>query len=92
VWQEALLAGNHRAFLRRLIHSDGCRYIAHEVKGGRHRWSARYAFANRSEDIKDMFCRSCDALGVRWTRTAKQVSIYRKDSVAFLDAFIGPKT
>jgi hypothetical protein len=51
----------------------------------------RYAFSNRSDDIKDLFCRSCDALDIRWTRTSRQVSIYRKESVALLDAFIGPK-
>jgi hypothetical protein len=91
-WQDALVAANHQSFLRGLVHSDGCRYIAHECQAGRHRYSVRYAFANRSEDIKDLFCRSCDALGIRWTRTPKQVSVYRKDSVAQLDEFIGPKT
>ena len=90
-WQAALLATNHEAFLRGLIHSDGCRFVAHEVKAGHRRDAVRYAFANRSDDIKDLFCRSCDALGVRWTRSEKQVSIYRKASVAILDGFIGPK-
>jgi hypothetical protein len=62
-WQEEIVAANHRAFLRGLIHSDGCRYVAHERKNGRHRYSVRYAFCNRSDDIKDLFCASCDALG-----------------------------
>lgn len=90
-WQERIVAGNHTMFLRGLIHSDGCRYVAHERKNGRDRWSVRYAFANRSSDIKRLFCRSCDALGIRWTVTPKQVSVYRKDSVAVLDTFVGPK-
>jgi hypothetical protein len=90
-WQAEIVGLNHRAFLRGLIHSDGCRYIAHEHKAGRHRYSVRYAFCNRSEDIKGLFCASCDALGIRWTITPKQVSVYRKASVAVLDSFVGPK-
>jgi hypothetical protein len=90
-WQTSIVASNHEAFLRGLIHSDGCRFVAHERQAGRHRYAVRYAFSNRSEDIKDLFCASCDALGIRWTRTAKQVSIYRKSSVAILDGFVGPK-
>jgi hypothetical protein len=91
-WQAAIVASNHEAFLRGLVHSDGCRYVAHERKAGRDRYSVRYAFCNRSDDIKRLFCLSCDALGIRWTSTAKQISVYRKDSVAILDGFIGPKT
>jgi hypothetical protein len=52
----------------------------------------RYAFSNKSEDIKRLFCESCDALGVRWTRPSDcQIAIYRKESVARLDEFVGPK-
>jgi hypothetical protein len=91
-WQEQIVADNHTMFLRGLVHSDGCRYVAHERKNGRDRWSVRYAFANRSDDIKRLFCRSCDALGIRWTVTPKQVSVYRKDSVAILETFVGPKS
>jgi hypothetical protein len=90
--QQAIVDANHEAFLRGLLHSDGCRYVAHECKRGRHRWSVRYAFCNRSDDIKQLFCNSCDALGIRWTSTAKQISVYRKDSVAILDRFVGPKS
>ncbi len=52
-----------------------------------------YHFANLSEDIKRLFCSSLDALGVRWTRPCdRQIAIYRKDSVAMLDRFIGAKS
>ena len=91
-WQREIISGNHEPFLRGLLHSDGCRYTAHERKNGRHRWSVRYAFANRSDDIKRLFCDSCDAIGVRWTVTPKQVSVYRKASVERLDTFVGPKS
>ena len=77
-----------RPFLRGLIHSDGCRVVAND----RGRLAPRYLFSNRSEDIKGLFCDSLDALGVRWTRPSEmQFAVYRNDSVAILDRFIGPK-
>ena len=91
-WQRQIVDQHHMSLLRGLIHSDGCRYVAHERKAGRHRWSVRYSFANVSADIKALFCRSCDAVGVQWTATAKQISVYRRDSVALLDTFVGPKS
>jgi hypothetical protein len=75
-----------------LIHSDGTRIIATERKGSYVRRAPRYAFSNKSEDIKRLFCESCDAVGVRWTRPSdRQIAIYRKMSVALLDEFVGPK-
>jgi hypothetical protein len=75
-----------------LIHSDGCRFIARQRKG-KSSWAwTRYEFSSRSEDIKDLFCVSCDALGVRWTRTARDVAVARRAPVARLDEFIGPKS
>ena len=91
-WQQALLDSNHEPLLRGLIHSDGCRFIARQRRG-RSTWEwTRYVFSNRSEDIKDIFCASCDAVDVRWTRTARDVAVARRASVARLDGFIGPKT
>lgn len=87
-WQENLVTLATKAFLRGLIHSDGCRVIATD-RGIR---SIRYYFSNRSEDIKDLFCRSLDSLGIPWTRPSdRQIAIYRRDAVAKLDQFIGPK-
>lgn len=75
-------------FLRGLIHSDGCRIVANDRGAA----STRYHFSNRSEDIKWLFCNSLDLIGVRWTRPSdRQIAIYRKDAVACLDEFIGPK-
>jgi hypothetical protein len=91
-WQETIVAANHKSFVRGLIHSDGTRVIAVERKGSYVRRAPRYAFSNKSEDIKRLFCTSCDALGVRWTRPCdRQIAIYRKESVARLDEFVGPK-
>jgi len=87
-----MIDAHHEAFIRGLIHSDGTRIIATERKGSYVRRAPRYAFSNRSEDIKALFCRSCDALGIRWTRPSnRQIAIYRKESVARLDEFVGPK-
>lgn len=92
-WQEHIVAANHEPFIRGLIHSDGTRIVATERKGSYVRRAPRYAFSNKSEDIKGLFCRSCDALGIRWTRPSdRQIAIYRKASVARLDEFVGPKS
>lgn len=92
-WQTELVERHRPALLRGLIHSDGCRIIAREKSGSGLREAPRYLFSNRSEDIKELFCNSCDALGIRWTRPSDiQIAIYRKASVAILDDFVGPKT
>lgn len=91
-WQAEIVAANRQLFIRGLIHSDGTRIVATERKGSYTRRAPRYAFSNKSEDIKRLFCESCDALGVRWTRPSnRQIAIYRKDSVAILDEFVGSK-
>lgn len=91
-WQSEIVGSNPRPFIRGLIHSDGTRIIATERRGSYTRHAPRYAFSNRSEDIKKLFCDSCDALGIRWTRpTDCQIAIYRLASVAILDEFVGPK-
>jgi hypothetical protein len=91
-WQEKIIVRHRRRFLRGLIHSDGTRITATERKGSYVRKAPRYAFSNLSEDIKRLFCESCDALGIRWTRPSdRQIAIYRLGSVAVLDEFVGPK-
>jgi hypothetical protein len=91
-WQREIIDANHKPFIRGLIQSDGTRIVATERKGSYVRRAPRYAFSNRSEDIKRLFCESCDAIGVRWTRPSdQQIAIYRKASVALLDEFVGPK-
>ena len=91
-WQQEIVDSCRREFLRGLIHSDGCRHIACERKGRNVRHAPRYAFSNRSEDIKALFCDACDGLGIHWTRPSpKTVAVYRLASVALLDEFVGPK-
>jgi len=92
-WQREIVDETREQFLRGLIHSDGCRIIARERQAGRERDAPRYIFSNRSEDIKRLFCENCDALGIRWTRPSdREIAIYRLQSVARMDEFVGPKT
>ena len=92
-WQQSIVSDQHGRFLRGLIHSDGCRHVAVERQSNRVREAPRYGFSNRSDDIKTLFCRSCDALGIRWTRPShKEVAIYRLASVQLMDEYVGPKT
>jgi hypothetical protein len=74
--------------LRGLIHSDGCRF----VNTGRQWRHPRYAFSNLSPDIRLIFTNACDRLGLRWTTSGRIVYVSRKDDVASMDQFIGPKT
>lgn len=91
-WQRDLVAAHPDELVRGLIHSDGCRTINRVHAGGREYGYPRYLFTNLSEDIKRIFCDACDSLGVEWRRmNAKTVSVARRDSVAKLDAFVGPK-
>jgi hypothetical protein len=88
-WQERLVDRWPEHLLRGLIHSDGCRF----QNTGRGNWSCpRYSFTNHSADIRDIFCRVCERVGVRWTLAgAYVVYVSRKADVARLDEFIGPK-
>ena len=91
-WQWHIVRADPRPFLRGLIHSDGSRHlntIRHPKKTYRY---PRYEFTNRSQDIKRIFCIGCDLLGIDWrVMNAKTISIARRESVAKMDQFIGPK-
>ena len=91
-WQREITTREPEALVRGLIHSDGCRYTAVVRRRGREYRYVRYAFANRSEDIKTIFCGHLDLLGVRWTRpNEKDIAVARKADVALMDRFVGPK-
>jgi hypothetical protein len=88
-WQTTILMRHPKPFLRGLIHSDGCRVVNH-VNG---RDYPRYFFTQVSGDIKRPFCDACDQLGIEYTFNSwKTVSIARRESVALLDSFVGPKS
>nr|WP_063839695.1 hypothetical protein [Streptomyces sp. WM4235] len=56
----------------------------------------RYFFTNTSDDIRRLCTDTMTRVGVRWTVLARggdpfNVSVARKESVALMDAHIGPK-
>jgi hypothetical protein len=88
-WQQDIVDQHPREFLRGLIHSDGCRVLNH-VNG---KGYPRYFFSQVSDDIRRIFCDTCDLLGVQWRLNRwNSVSVARAPSVAILDSFIGPKS
>jgi hypothetical protein len=92
-WQRELVDADPRPFIRGLIHSDGWRGLNKvQVKGKDYAYP-RYQFSNRSDDIRALFCQACDLLGIEWRRWGRwHVSVARRESVAKLDAFVGPKS
>jgi hypothetical protein len=96
-WQEEIVDEHPKAFLRGLIHSDGSRCLntfQMMLKDGPKEYSyPRYFFTNYSADIQAIFCRTCDRVGIRWSRSNwRNISISHRDSVALLDEFVGAKT
>ena len=91
-WQAAIVERNPEAFVRGLIHSDGCRWINGVNTRGKHYEYVRYGFSNRSQDIHALFRWGCDLLGVEWRAGGRyQTYVSRRDSVAVLETFVGAK-
>ncbi len=96
-WQRELAERWPETLLRGLIQSDGCRFT--NTRGKSDTWSApRYGFSNVSTDLTSIFCTACDCLGLRWTAAfpkdesnAATIYVSRKEDVARMDEFIGPK-
>ena len=97
-WQQRIVDRHTEPFIHGLLMSDGCRTqnrFTTTLPSGRvatYQYP-RYFFSNLSPDIRAMFCAACDRLGVRWTQSnERNISVARRDSVAILDAFVGPKS
>ncbi|MFC8868392.1 transcriptional regulator [Streptomyces sp. NPDC057148] len=99
-WQQTIVDAHPWAFIRGLIHSDGCRitnWTTRLVGGARKRYEyPRYFFTNKSDDIRKLFTDALDKVGVEWTTLARSsdpfnISVARKASVALMDAHVGPK-
>jgi hypothetical protein len=86
-WQQELLERAPWNFLRGCIRSDGCSYIN---RTGSYEYLS-YEFSNRSQDILDLFGQTCDAVGVDYRRYAKAIRVYKRPSVALLEAYVGRK-
>ncbi len=95
-WQRAIVERYPGDFARGLFHSDGWRGV-NRVRGSLasgERWYEypRYLFVNSSADILQLCGQALDLLGVGW-RFSKPttISVARKEAVARLDEFVGPK-
>jgi hypothetical protein len=95
-WQKDIVNRYPGEFARGLFHSDGCRLInrvRRPVKNGERCYEyPRYLFVNRSADIHRLCGEALDRLGVAW-RFSKPttISVARREAVARLDEFVGPK-
>ena len=95
-WQQEIVNEHTEELVRGLIHSDGCRHInrvRRPLKDG-DRWYeyTRYNFTNESTDIQRIFTDALDRLGIAWKQmNRKNVSVARREAVARLDEFVGPK-
>ncbi|MEV6250218.1 helix-turn-helix domain-containing protein [Streptomyces sp. NPDC051742] len=99
-WQQHIVHAHPWDFIRGLIHSDGSRitnWTTRLVGGERKRYEyPRYFFTNSSADIIGLFTDALDRVAVDWkptnqSRTAQNISIARKGSVALMDLHVGPK-
>jgi hypothetical protein len=95
-WQQEITEEYGQEFVRGLIHSDGCRAtnrVRRLVGGACKEYEyPRYFFSNASDDIRDLFTDALDRLGIAWKQSnVRIISVARKEAVARLDEFVGPK-
>jgi len=86
-WQQATVDAAPWRLLRGLLHSDGCAYVN---RTGRYDYLS-WDFSNRSSGILDLFCATCDAVGVEHRRYAHHVRVHRRASVELLVEHVGLK-
>jgi hypothetical protein len=86
-WQADLLEAAPWRFLRGCIWTDGCSFIN---RTGPYEYLS-YDFANRSQDILDLFTHAADLVGVRYRRYERSVRMYQRASVALMEEHIGLK-
>jgi hypothetical protein len=91
-WQQEIVDAALEDFLCGLIHTDGWRGVSRVHAKGRDYEYPRYQFSNRFGDIRALFTKACDKLGVSWRAWGRfHISVARRESVALLDTFVGPK-
>jgi hypothetical protein len=95
-WQRTVVTANPGHLARGLFHSDGYRGInrvrAHLADGEHWYEYPRYLFTNESADILRLCGETLDQLGVAWRFSRRNtISVARRQAVARLDEFVGPK-
>jgi hypothetical protein len=95
-WQRSITTQHPDQLARGLFHSDGCRFtnrVRRQLKDG-DRWYEypRYMFTNESADILGICGEALDQLEVSWRFSRRNtISVARREAVARLDEFVGPK-
>jgi hypothetical protein len=95
-WQQVIVERYPGKFARGLMHSDGYRglnRVRQTLETGE-RWyeHPRYLFVNESADILFLCGQTLDRLGVEWRFSKPNtISVAKRDAVARLDEFVGPK-
>ncbi|MFF5083047.1 helix-turn-helix domain-containing protein [Actinoplanes sp. NPDC000266] len=91
-WQQEVVDSRPERFLRGLFHSDGSRFINTIERKGKKYAYPRYQFVNESRDIMRLCRQSLDQLDISWRMSRHNtLSVARREAVARLDEFIGPK-
>ena len=95
-WQQVIVDRRPGDFARGLFHSDGYRgmnRVRRVLADGEHWYEyPRYLFSNKSKDILGLCGAALDRLEVEWRFARPDViSVAKKEAVALLDAFVGPK-
>ena len=91
-WQRELIDRRPERFLRGLFHSDGSRFANHVVRNGKSYVYPRYTFVNESPDIMGLCQQSLDRAQISWRMARRNtLSVARREAVARLDEFVGPK-
>ncbi|MFI5708009.1 transcriptional regulator [Kribbella sp. NPDC051620] len=96
-WQTTLVTEHPGLFLRGLFNSDGCRvanWATRPVGGELKRYEyPRYQFSNESADIMALCQWALDLLAIPWRMPRRNaLSVARREGVAVLDRYIGPKS
>ncbi|WP_433168562.1 transcriptional regulator [Kribbella sp. CA-247076] len=96
-WQREIVLQHPGLFVRGLFNSDGCRvanWTTRVVGGEVKRYVyPRYLFSNESADIMRLCQWALGLLGIPWRMPRPNaLSVARRDGVAKLDDFVGPKS
>ena len=86
-WQAEIVERSPWAFIRGLIRSDGCVFVN---RTGPYEYLS-YDFSNRSAQIRGLFMDACDRVDVSYRGYRRYVRIYRRESVALMQANVGGK-
>jgi hypothetical protein len=86
-WQKCIVEHEPWRFLRGCIRSDGCVFVN---RTGRYAYIS-YEFSNRSAQIRELFMDACDVVDVEYRPYRRYVRVYRRESVALLQEYVGLK-